>query len=164
MASAKTEDTDPPIACSRECVCVFSLAPLAGKSTACNTLTNTTLFKESDKSVSETTTYKKESVDVGDMRFIIVDTMGIGDTGHNVQEVMFKIADACHAVKDGLHQVLFVVGKRFTEVTHTPFATPAPVWSVAHKQTIHGMKALSACLLACVAFACVRRRSPRTRS
>eukprot|EP01133_Synstelium_polycarpum_P012157 gene12157-14226_t len=49
------------------------------------------------------------------LRLTIVDTIGIGDTELSEQEVLYRIADACWAVKDGFHQIFFVTSGRMTE-------------------------------------------------
>jgi len=65
-----------------------------------------------------TKNHQVEEVDVqnGDdvLRLKIVDTVGLGDTELSEQEVLFRLADACYAVRDGLHRVLFVTRGRFT--------------------------------------------------
>ena len=87
-----------------------------GKSSIANTLTNSDdKFKEGALSVSTTKDYQQETVVMDGMKLVIVDTIGIGDTQLTIQETLYKIADACYAVKGGLHQVLFVMGGRFSE-------------------------------------------------
>jgi len=87
-----------------------------GKSTLANVISGTNNFKESEFGVSETKNYQKESFEV-EPRFhiAIVDTIGIGDTQLSTQEVLYKIADACYSIRDGINQVLFVSSGRFTE-------------------------------------------------
>jgi len=41
--------------------------------------------------------------------------VGIGDTSLSQRQVLNKIAEAVHAAKDGLNQILFVTSGRFTE-------------------------------------------------
>src|SRR5207253_3167573 len=48
------------------------------------------------------------------IKYQIIDTVGIGDTKLSEQEVLHKIAEAVHAVRYGLSQVLFVTSGRFT--------------------------------------------------
>jgi len=85
-----------------------------GKSTVSNVLAGNNLFEESDSSISVTKNHQVEEFTVEDLNIKVVDTVGLGDTAYTEQEVLFKLADACFAVKDGLHQVFFVTRGRFT--------------------------------------------------
>lgn len=91
-----------------------------GKSTLANVLTNSNAFVESDKSVSVTkdTQIGKFNLSIGDNNVItykVIDTVGFGDTQMDQKEVMLKIAELSQHIKEGLNQVFFVVGKRFTK-------------------------------------------------
>ncbi|CAG8675062.1 5662_t:CDS:1, partial [Paraglomus occultum] len=48
-------------------------------------------------------------------KYYIIDTPGIGDTKMSDNEVLDIIAEAVYLTKDGLSQVLFVVGGRFDQ-------------------------------------------------
>jgi len=47
----------------------------------------------------------------------VVDTVGLGDNRLSEEQVLFKIADACWAVREGLHQVFFMYDRRFSAYT-----------------------------------------------
>lgn len=89
----------------------------SGKSTIANVISNTNRFGESEYSVSQT-----RDIQIGHFKlrsdgteYVIIDTIGIGDTKLSLQEVLGKLADASWAIKDGLNQILFVTSERFTE-------------------------------------------------
>lgn len=93
-----------------------------GKSTLGNVLVGKTpdangqgLFKESDALVSETTDHAIANVVVNNINYRIVDTIGIGDNRMDPKDVLLRLARACAAVKDGIHQILFVNGGRFSD-------------------------------------------------
>jgi len=86
-----------------------------GKSTICNVLTKSNIFRESEFGVSETKNYQIGEYRMNDNLFEIVDTIGIGDTSLDEKEVLFKIADACYTCRNGINQILFVTAGKFTE-------------------------------------------------
>eukprot|EP01133_Synstelium_polycarpum_P012151 gene12151-14218_t len=87
-----------------------------GKSSLCGTLTRRTeVFKVSSSTVSETTNHTKLTVQEEGITLTVVDTIGLGDTESSLQKVLYRIADACWAVKDGFHQIFFVTSGRMTE-------------------------------------------------
>jgi len=86
-----------------------------GKSTLANVITKTNRFKEGEFSISETKNFQKEIVTVDGIEYTVVDTVGIGDTGLPVKEVLLRIAEACRSVRNGFHQLLFVTAGKFTE-------------------------------------------------
>jgi ABC-type dipeptide/oligopeptide/nickel transport system ATPase subunit len=86
-----------------------------GKSTVANVISGTNDFKEGALGVSQTKNFQKGTYNVDGIEFVIVDTIGIGDTKLTVQEVLNKIADACYTIKGGVNQVLFVTSTRFTD-------------------------------------------------
>ena len=85
-----------------------------GKSTLANVLTNTNKFKESEFAVSETKNIQIGQFKYQGIKYQVIDTVGIGDTKLSEQEVLHKIAEAVHAVRYGLSQVLFITSGRFT--------------------------------------------------
>jgi len=91
-----------------------------GKSTLANVLLNKNdsfeeVFKESSSSVSETKKIQFEQFPVDDINYLVIDTPGIGDTKMSDSDVLDIIAEAVYLAKDGLSQVLFVVGGRFDQ-------------------------------------------------
>ncbi|CAG8640810.1 3820_t:CDS:1 [Ambispora leptoticha] len=94
-----------------------------GKSTLANVLTKSpNFFTESAGSVSETREiqikeFEEEINSNGEeaIKYRVIDTVGIGDTRLTEQGVLYKIAEACHYIKDGLNQILFITNGRFTK-------------------------------------------------
>ncbi|CAG8608632.1 1379_t:CDS:1 [Ambispora leptoticha] len=94
-----------------------------GKSTLANVLTKSpNFFTESAGSVSETREiqikeFEEEINSNGEeaIKYRVIDTVGIGDTRLTEQGVLCKIAEACHYIKDGLNQILFITNGRFTK-------------------------------------------------
>jgi GTP1/Obg family GTP-binding protein len=86
-----------------------------GKSTLANVLTGNGRFKEGKYGASETRNIKAEVFEHEGVKYRVIDTVGIGDTKLTEKEVLDKLAEAAYAVKDGLHQVLFVSSGRFDE-------------------------------------------------
>ncbi|RHZ37730.1 GTPase [endosymbiont GvMRE of Glomus versiforme] len=97
-----------------------------GKSTLANVLMNRNnnfeeVFSESAGMTSETRQNQVEEFEVNltengneRIRFIIVDTVGLCDTKLTEQGVLRKIAEMSNQIRDGLNQILFVTGGRFT--------------------------------------------------
>ncbi|CAJ0855625.1 17273_t:CDS:2 [Entrophospora sp. SA101] len=71
-------------------------------------------FKESCGTTSETRSFQAEEFTYEGENYRIVDTVGIGDTKLSEREVLFKMAEGIYLVKEGIKQVLFVVGNKFT--------------------------------------------------
>ncbi|CAG8596108.1 6974_t:CDS:2 [Paraglomus brasilianum] len=91
-----------------------------GKSTLANVLLNKNnnfeeIFKESSRSVSETKKIQFEQFEEDGTNYLVIDTPGIGDTKMSDSEVLDIIAEAVYRAKDGISQVLFVVGGRFDQ-------------------------------------------------
>src|SRR6185312_3298208 len=91
-----------------------------GKSTLANVLLNKNnnfeeIFKESSRSVSETKKIQFEQFEENGTNYLVIDTPGIGDTKMSDSEVLDIIAEAVYRAKDGISQVLFVVGGRFDQ-------------------------------------------------
>ncbi|XP_062506812.1 uncharacterized protein LOC134183332 [Corticium candelabrum] len=91
----------------------------AGKSTCANALASAILFPESDQSVSETKFIESRTVNIDGAnsryRVKIVDTIGIGDTDLEEDEVLKRLASACYECREGINAVFFVTGGRFTQ-------------------------------------------------
>ncbi|CAG8560178.1 25398_t:CDS:1 [Gigaspora margarita] len=80
------------------------------------------VFKESGRSISQTKKAQTENVtlkiDVDgkkkNVRYKIIDTVGIDDTTLSKRKVLVEIAKGCKKVKRGINQILFVCGERLT--------------------------------------------------
>ncbi|CAG8579574.1 5241_t:CDS:2 [Cetraspora pellucida] len=91
-----------------------------GKSTLANVILNKNenfeeIFKESSSSISETKKIQFEEFKENDVNYLVIDTPGIGDTKMSDNEVLDIIGEAVYLVRNGLDQVLFVVGGRFDQ-------------------------------------------------
>ncbi|CAG8763178.1 23229_t:CDS:1 [Cetraspora pellucida] len=86
-----------------------------GKSALANVLSDTNRFEESEKSVSKTKYFQTEMFEHNGKMYRVVDTIGIGDTILSKKQVLIRIAEAIYTMKEGINQILFVVGRRFTE-------------------------------------------------
>lgn len=81
------------------------------------------VFKESSRSVSETKSIKEEkfTIDISKdgkekIHYLIIDTIGFGDTKLSNKEVLQLLQDLVPIIGDnGLNQILFVTDGRFTE-------------------------------------------------
>ena len=112
--------SDSTVPCYKRVV-VFIGRTGSGKSTCANALAGDfDSFKESDGSVSETKFVEAKTVRVDraegkvyDVK--IVDTIGIADTKLSPDEVLQRLAAACHECKEGINAVLFVTGGRITK-------------------------------------------------
>lgn len=87
-----------------------------GKSTLCNVLCGSDVFKESAGSVSCTSVLQQSSFTVADTIFTVIDTVGVGDTSLSEREVLRLLGAACSVARSGLHAILFVCGGRMTAV------------------------------------------------
>src|SRR3954464_11588666 len=97
-----------------------------GKSTLANVLINRNenfeeVFSESAGMTSETRQNQVEEFEVNltengneRIRFIIVDTVGLCDTRMTEIGVLQRISTMSEQIRDGLNQILFVTGGRFT--------------------------------------------------
>ncbi|RIB02490.1 AIG1 family-domain-containing protein [Gigaspora rosea] len=86
-----------------------------GKSALANVLSGTNKFKESEKSISETRYFQDEIFMHKGNEYRVVDTIGIGDTRLSKNQVLLRIAEAVYTMKEGINQVFFVLGSRFTK-------------------------------------------------
>ncbi|CAG8810092.1 5857_t:CDS:1 [Cetraspora pellucida] len=104
-----------------------------GKSSLANTIVNdeksfdngnefNEIFKESDKTLSQTKKIQEEIFTIErkikgkmeNLKYRIIDTVGIGDTSLSQRAVLVEIAKGCKKVKKGINQILFVCGERLT--------------------------------------------------
>lgn len=73
------------------------------------------VFKESDGSVSETRKIQSKETEIEGVNYRIIDTIGIGYTGLTEEEMVLEIFRAFYEeFREGLTQVLFIVGGRIT--------------------------------------------------
>ncbi|CAG8706849.1 7495_t:CDS:1, partial [Racocetra fulgida] len=86
-----------------------------GKSALANVVSGSNRFKESDKSVSETRYFLDEIFTHNGEIYRVVDTIGMGDTRLSKNQVLLRKAEAVYTMKEGINQILFVVGRRFTK-------------------------------------------------
>ncbi|CAG8773927.1 9959_t:CDS:1 [Cetraspora pellucida] len=86
-----------------------------GKSALANVLSDTSRFKESEKSISETRKFLDEIFTHNGTTYRVVDTIGMGDNRLSKNDVLIEITEAVYAIKEGINQILFVVGRRFTK-------------------------------------------------
>jgi hypothetical protein len=95
-----------------------------GKSTLANTLTNKVnkkglfeefqeIFKESQASVSGTREIQKEEFWEDNINYVVIDTVGLGDTKLKREEVLDKIAEAVYLAREGISHIFFVIGIKF---------------------------------------------------
>src|SRR6266513_53785 len=86
-----------------------------GKSTLANVVADTSEFKESGSSVSETKKIQLGNFEENNLNYQIIDTPGIGDTKMSDNDVLDIIAEAIYRAKDGVSQVFFVIDGRFDQ-------------------------------------------------
>lgn len=81
-----------------------------GKSTLANVMVGENKFGEGAGSFSETKKVQIEEFEDRErgIKYRIVDTVGIGDTSMDLDQVLRKLALMGYSVKDGLSQILFV--------------------------------------------------------
>ncbi|CAJ0634983.1 6866_t:CDS:2 [Entrophospora sp. SA101] len=86
-----------------------------GKSALANVISDSEIFKESAGSISQTRSANIQEVLIDGVLFKLIDTVGLGDTKLTTQQVLYKLAEAAHSIKNGLNQILFVTSGRFTK-------------------------------------------------
>lgn len=92
----------------------------SGKSTLANVLVNKNnnfeeIFKESESSSSVTKEIKGEKFEIDNDEYLVIDTVGIGDTKLTRDEVLDKIAEAVYLARDGVSRVFFIIDGRFNQ-------------------------------------------------
>jgi predicted GTPase len=85
------------------------------------------VFQEGKYNVSQTRDIQIEKFTDDGVNYRIIDTIGIGDTKKTKREVLNKIADATHKVRDGLHQILFVTKGKFAEQERETYITACKI-------------------------------------
>jgi predicted GTPase len=85
-----------------------------GKSTVANVLSNTNNFSESSSSVSATKETQSEIFEWKGVNYRVVDTIGFSDTKLSRDIFIHKIAKSIDQMPEGINQILFVIGNRFT--------------------------------------------------
>lgn len=115
MSSSETTAASKP----KNITAVFFGRTGSGKSTLANTVAGKELFKASEASTSVTKIVDVQTVPLEwnkiKYNLKLVDTIGIGDTSQNSDEVMRRLAYACHECRDGINAIYFVTGGRFTQ-------------------------------------------------
>ncbi|CFW92770.1 putative Non-specific protein-tyrosine kinase [endosymbiont DhMRE of Dentiscutata heterogama] len=94
-----------------------------GKSTLANVLIGRKkedgklIFKESDRSASETKEIQTEKFKENGLNYLIIDTPGMDDNREELptEKILDIVAEAVYLVRNGVNQVLFVVSGRFNE-------------------------------------------------
>src|SRR4051812_40840394 len=92
-----------------------------GKSALANVLLNKNgnfeeVFKESDDATSETRDIQIEELEIDNIKYKIIDTVGIGDTKLSLDQILGKLIYKDSDIKEsGINQILFVTSGRFTE-------------------------------------------------
>ncbi|XP_065845050.1 LOW QUALITY PROTEIN: uncharacterized protein [Oscarella lobularis] len=91
----------------------------AGKSSCANALAGFERFEVSASSCSVTKDVQAVTVTLpweGKKYTVkIVDTIGIGDADFSPEEVLSRLAVACHECREGINAVFLVIGMRFTK-------------------------------------------------
>ncbi|XP_065845044.1 uncharacterized protein [Oscarella lobularis] len=97
----------------------------AGKSACANALAGERLFEVSDRDISsansviaKTTTLEWEDKQY---RIKIVDTIGFGHTDLSHEEVLTRLAAACHEWREGINAVFFIITRRIAEAQADAF-------------------------------------------
>jgi len=80
----------------------------SGKSTLANVITGTSKFKEGQGSTSETKEIQIEDAEISGVKYRIIDTVGIGDTGMEEWEMLYELAKMSSSASNGLSQILFL--------------------------------------------------------
>ncbi|CAG8693670.1 11190_t:CDS:2 [Dentiscutata erythropus] len=93
----------------------------SGKSTLANVISNTSECNESGGSVSKTLHFQIINFEWNNIKYRVVDTVGIGDTNLSKEEVLYKMGEAIHSMKNGIKQVFVVIRGRFTNEAIEPF-------------------------------------------
>ncbi|RIA96288.1 hypothetical protein C1645_872161 [Glomus cerebriforme] len=86
-----------------------------GKSTLCNVLSETDVFRESESSVSETSNHQKKYFEVDGTKYCVVDTVGFKHTKLSTKEILDKIEEGIYSMPEGISQILYVIDGRFTK-------------------------------------------------
>jgi len=86
-----------------------------GKSALANVISGTNKFKEGRHIVSQTGDNQTEEIEINGIKYRIIDTVGIDHTVLTNEQVLGKIAEVAHSIKDSLNQILFVIGGKFTK-------------------------------------------------
>ncbi|CAG8813230.1 15468_t:CDS:1, partial [Gigaspora margarita] len=86
-----------------------------GKSTLANVLTETNEFKESEGRIHGTKEPKSEEFEYEEIKYRVIDTVGIGDSTMSKGEILSKLKDKADVIGEGLNQILFMTNYRFTQ-------------------------------------------------
>ncbi|CAI2182437.1 1270_t:CDS:2 [Funneliformis geosporum] len=72
-------------------------------------------YKEGGYCVGETKNIKSVEFKCEGSNYRIIDTPGFGDTSLTEKEILNKIAEAVHEARDGITQIFFIIGGRFSK-------------------------------------------------
>jgi len=87
-----------------------------GKSTLANVISGADDFLESADSTSETRSIKVRKFEIDEVKYCVIDTIGVGDTKLDTKAVLFRLGEIAHFIgKEGLNQIFFVTSGRFTK-------------------------------------------------
>ena len=87
----------------------------SGKSTLANVITGTNDFQEGCGWVSKTSAFQEKFLEWNEIKYRVVDTVGLNDnSGLSEQEVLFRIAEGVCRMEEGINQVLYIIGDKFT--------------------------------------------------
>uniref|UniRef100_U9T159 AIG1-type G domain-containing protein n=1 Tax=Rhizophagus irregularis (strain DAOM 181602 / DAOM 197198 / MUCL 43194) TaxID=747089 RepID=U9T159_RHIID len=70
---------------------------------------------KSNYSISQTKAIQRCQFVEEEITYEVIDTIGLNDTKLNREDILYKLVELAHELKDGLHQILLVTNGRFTE-------------------------------------------------
>jgi ABC-type dipeptide/oligopeptide/nickel transport system ATPase subunit len=86
-----------------------------GKSTLANVLTGTNEFEESINRINGSNEAKDKEFEHEGIKYRVIDTVGIGISIKQTEEILNKLKDKADILSEGLNQILFVTNGRFTK-------------------------------------------------
>ncbi|CAG8689496.1 24823_t:CDS:1 [Cetraspora pellucida] len=95
-----------------------------GKSTIANVLVKKDdKFVVSSSSGSSTKSTQVEKFEEDEIKYQVIDTVGLCDTAMTKEKAMSELAETCRLIKGGLYRILLVTGDRFTEEENKMYYT-----------------------------------------
>jgi len=86
-----------------------------GKSTLCNVIIGKNIFKEGEFSVSQTKQSQSETINHQGVNYVVIDTVGLGDTKLTERQVLDHLASSFSLVSSSIDQIIFVFNGKFTQ-------------------------------------------------